>query len=93
MHGQLGHGNVEDQLHPRHITSLDAAKVTQISAGYCHSGALSSEGQLFMFGASAFGQLGSGSSNKSSVPLIVEGISHERVVTFGCGYFNSVSQM
>ncbi len=93
VHGQLGLGTIDDQLHPRHITSLDALKVTLISAGYCHSGVLSSDGQLYMFGSSAFGQLGSGSSNKSTVPQLVEGVSHERIVTFGCGYFNSVSYL
>ena len=37
VHGQLGHGNVEDAVIPTKVKALTQLHVTHIQAGYCHS--------------------------------------------------------
>lgn len=37
VHGQLGHGNIEDALTPTKVTSLTSLNVSHIQAGHCHS--------------------------------------------------------
>lgn len=43
VHGQLGHGDPEDQLTPKRIEALSDKQITSISGGYCHTLALSSQ--------------------------------------------------
>ena len=52
--GQLGCGTKENSLIPKQIESLKVHRITQISAGYNHSAAISDAGLLFMWGY-AFG--------------------------------------
>lgn len=46
MHGQLGHGDIEDQLIPKPIASLLDKDIISVGAGACHSGVLSSDGKV-----------------------------------------------
>lgn len=46
VHGQLGHGSVEDQLIPQVVGSLVGKDIVQIGAGACHSGVLSADGKV-----------------------------------------------
>ena len=92
VHGQLGHGMVEDQLQPCHITSLDSVKVTQMSAGYCHSLVISATGQVYVFGAGTFGQLGLGKQViKRNLPTLLDGFEGDEVTMVACGLFHNVS--
>lgn len=47
-HGQLGHGNTQEQLRPLQIEEFDG--VTQVSAGVCHTLAVTKSGQLYSWG-------------------------------------------
>ncbi|KAJ8047252.1 putative E3 ubiquitin-protein ligase HERC2 [Holothuria leucospilota] len=51
VHGQLGHGDIEDQLIPKNtpIASLLDKDIVSVGAGACHSGVLSSDGKVWMF--------------------------------------------
>jgi len=51
MSGQLGLGDYVDRSYPEHIKLLAEHKIRSISAGQLHSGAITSEGKLFMWGA------------------------------------------
>ncbi|OTF70701.1 hypothetical protein BLA29_010936, partial [Euroglyphus maynei] len=62
LHGQLGHGiSIDDQYEPRLIRYfIDTVKVSiaDVAAGYAHTAALTTTGDLYMFGQNCYGQLG-----------------------------------
>jgi alpha-tubulin suppressor-like RCC1 family protein len=64
--------------------------VTQICGGHGHTLALTAEGHVYTFGSSVFGQLGNGSSVKSSVPVHVTALT-ERITIIATNYFHNVS--
>ncbi len=60
--GQLGIGNIEQILLPRDITPqfdlISGETIVSINAGYNHSGAITSEGRIFLWGSNYYDQLG-----------------------------------
>ncbi|XP_046909415.2 uncharacterized protein LOC124490891 [Dermatophagoides farinae] len=62
LHGQLGHGTlIEDQFEPRLVRYfIDTINVSiaDVAAGYAHTAALTTTGDLYMFGQNCYGQLG-----------------------------------
>mmetsp|Transcript_38958 Transcript_38958/g.63691 ORF Transcript_38958/g.63691 Transcript_38958/m.63691 type:complete len:1180 (+) Transcript_38958:2-3541(+) len=58
--GQLGHDYDNDEYSPNRIEALSkqAVRVVDISAGASHSGAVASDGKLFMFGDNRDGRCG-----------------------------------
>ncbi|KAH9422381.1 hypothetical protein DERP_003056 [Dermatophagoides pteronyssinus] len=62
LHGQLGHGNsIDDQYEPKLIRYfIDTIKVSiaDVAAGYAHTAALTTTGDLYLFGQNCYGQLG-----------------------------------
>ena len=60
--GQLGHGDNANLDRPRIIQdSFNNQKVVNVSCGLAHSAAITSEGELHMWGWDEYGQLGLGS--------------------------------
>ena len=57
--GQLGIGNIEDQVGPVEITGVDMPFL-DVEAGDTHSLAISSDGRLYATGSNACGELGLG---------------------------------
>uniref|UniRef100_A0A7I4D5J0 RCC1-like domain-containing protein n=1 Tax=Physcomitrium patens TaxID=3218 RepID=A0A7I4D5J0_PHYPA len=50
-HGQLGQGNTQEQFRPRQIEEFNESNpVAQVSAGICHTLAVTKSGQLFSWG-------------------------------------------
>nr|XP_022297301.1 uncharacterized protein LOC111106775 isoform X2 [Crassostrea virginica] len=90
VHGQLGHGNVEDAVIPTKVKALTQLHVTHIQAGYCHSVVLTEQGTLYSFGCGFFGQLGSGNNKKTSVPLKVDTLP-EKITIVATRYFHNVA--
>jgi E3 ubiquitin-protein ligase HERC4 len=56
--GQLGLSDRRDRLTPTLVDGLWALPVVQLAAGDTHSAALTSSGQMFVWGSNHFGQLG-----------------------------------
>lgn len=56
--GQLGHGDVEKRDEPVIIDALCGIEIVKISCGFWHSAALSSQGDMYMWGSNSNGQLG-----------------------------------
>jgi len=79
-HGQLGHGDLQDQNRPKLVEGLD--NVTAVSVGGEHT-AMISNGRLYTFGLGAVGQLGHGNSENQSRPKLVEHL--ENVTFVSCG--------
>ncbi|XP_052092114.1 uncharacterized protein LOC127728604 isoform X1 [Mytilus californianus] len=90
VHGQLGHGDPEDQLTPKRIETLSDKQITAVSGGYCHTLALSSQGEIWVFGCGYFGQLGIGHTTKQSLPVKMERIPH-KVKMIATKYFHNVA--
>lgn len=59
-HGALGHVGLTSLLIPKRIEKLEGIKIIQVAAGNTHVVALSSEGEVFVWGESSTGALGFG---------------------------------
>ena len=88
VHGQLGHGHVEDVSSPRVVKSMSRHFVTQVAAGYAHTIALTREGRVYTWGCGLFGQLGTGNTSKHVRPTRVK--LPGRVVRVAAGYFHNL---
>lgn len=90
VHGQLGLGSIEDERIPKYVHTLKEHVIVDIAAGHGHSIALTDKGHVYSFGSSVLGQLGTGNSTKSSLPVLVKGF-YGRVTKIATGYFHSVN--
>ncbi|MEK7954162.1 RCC1 domain-containing protein [Luteolibacter soli] len=73
--GALGDGTTTDRAAPVgvDVTGVLAGKtVTAISCGYSHALAVTSEGEVYAWGANTSGQLGDATANSSSSPVMVD---------------------
>jgi len=70
-HGQLGHGDKVNKVKPTIIEALDGIFVSQITCGWSHSVALTSNGRVYTWGNGDHGKLGHGSGKKVSTPQMV----------------------
>ncbi|EQC33669.1 hypothetical protein SDRG_08773 [Saprolegnia diclina VS20] len=91
--GQLGHGNHKSLNLPTPIVYFDAAniKIAYVSAGGCHSGAVSTDGRVFMWGEAHWGQLGLSPDYKDvhqAMPAeckVLPPNTDEKIVAISCG--------
>jgi len=79
-HGQLGHGDKVNKLKPTLVQALEGMFVSQITCGWSHSVALTSDGKVWTWGNGDHGKLGLGNGRKYSTPQLVEKLSPYRVV-------------
>eukprot|EP00359_Climacostomum_virens_P006452 CAMPEP_0204902852 /NCGR_PEP_ID=MMETSP1397-20131031/3921_1 /ASSEMBLY_ACC=CAM_ASM_000891 /TAXON_ID=49980 /ORGANISM="Climacostomum Climacostomum virens, Strain Stock W-24" /LENGTH=1040 /DNA_ID=CAMNT_0052071421 /DNA_START=20 /DNA_END=3139 /DNA_ORIENTATION=- len=87
--GQLGHGDANDYLSPREISSINHITVTFIACGHSHSGAIS-EGRLYMWGCNPDARLFTETATTQLTPTPVSlpgrvmnaslGVSHSAAV-------------
>lgn len=74
--GQLGTGTAINQMVPIEVTSNFSLAVDEsiekISFGYYHTGAISSEGRLFLWGYNSYGELGNGTTSIVTVTVPTE---------------------
>ncbi|GMI70703.1 SENSITIVE TO ABA 1 [Hibiscus trionum] len=83
--GQLGHGDMANSLlTPKLVMSLESYFITQVSAGWSHSGFVSDEGCVFTCGDGSFGQLGHACGMRHSLVLSKES-SRNLLYEFGSG--------
>ncbi|KAL3570033.1 hypothetical protein D5086_027282 [Populus alba] len=88
--GQLGHGEMLNSLHPKPVSSLQSYVITQVSAGWSHSGFVSDTGLLFTCGDGSFGQLGQGDYRSQSTPVKVDYFANNFVNQIACGMRHSL---
>lgn len=89
VHGQLGHGDVEDVRTPKQVEFFKETKIAQIAAGHAHSLVLTTNGIVYAFGSNFFGQLGLGTNKKYNSPQQVK--IPEKISLISTKYFQSVS--
>ncbi|KAK3924364.1 Ultraviolet-B receptor UVR8 [Frankliniella fusca] len=90
VHGQLGHGSVENYSIPSVVFAFEGQVVSAVGGGHAHSLFLLSSGQVFGCGSSVFGQLGTGSNSKSSLPVPVCNLP-ESITNIATGYFHNLA--
>ncbi|XP_057294266.1 uncharacterized protein LOC130622774 [Hydractinia symbiolongicarpus] len=73
--GQLGLGHYESCVQPTLIESLKDVKISQISCGSEHAGAVTADGDVWLWGSNNKGQLGTGDTEARNLP-------HEAPSTF-----------
>jgi len=83
LYGQLGDNSTTQRLAPVEVSGLSAVGITGISAGGLHTCAYNS-GAARCWGRNINGQLGSGSTTDSPVPVIVSNIG-ANVMAIGTG--------
>ena|GEM_PF-4444031 len=88
-HGQLGVGDTDPHPTPVELEqgmfpNLNFHAITQVSAGGSHSLALGADGQVYAWGANAYGQLGTGDAGTDhSSPQLVMSAGSATAVTAG----------
>jgi RCC1 and BTB domain-containing protein len=78
-HGQLGHNDRVNKLKPTIVEALEGVFVSQITCGWSHSVALTSNGKVYTWGNGDHGKLGHSSTRKVSVPHVVDKLKDFRV--------------
>ncbi|XP_035383560.1 probable E3 ubiquitin-protein ligase HERC1 isoform X3 [Electrophorus electricus] len=92
-YGKLGHGNSATQKYPKIIQGPLLGKVVVcVSAGYRHSAAVTSDGELYTWGEGDFGRLGHSDSHSRNVPTLVKDISGVGQAACGSSHTIAVSQ-
>ena len=84
--GRLGTGDTADRLAPTRIAGLPAP-VRQVAAGFNHTGIVTEEGDLLMFGRGEYGRLGLGEEEDRTTPTLVARavFDGEAVLMVACG--------
>eukprot|EP00268_Persea_americana_P066002 TRINITY_DN8903_c0_g1_i3.p1 TRINITY_DN8903_c0_g1~~TRINITY_DN8903_c0_g1_i3.p1 ORF type:complete len:194 (+),score=46.61 TRINITY_DN8903_c0_g1_i3:214-795(+) len=90
-YGQLGHGDFEDHLIPHQLEALRNNFVTQISGGWRHTMAFTSDGSLYGWGWNKFGQIGIGDSDDRCSPVQVKFPQDQKVVQISCGWRHTLA--
>ncbi|CAA9994396.1 unnamed protein product [Nesidiocoris tenuis] len=85
--GKLGHGNTQTQRQPKLVEGpLQHSNVVQISVGYRHSAAVTSDGRLFIWGEGDMGRLGLGDDGSRNLPSLVPDLSGVGSVSCGANH-------
>jgi uncharacterized repeat protein (TIGR02543 family) len=73
-YGQLGDGTYNDRLTPTliNVPSLQSGEtIAQVTAGYFHSLAVTTQGRVYTWGANWYGQLGDGTNTNRNTPTLI----------------------
>ncbi|KAL0643151.1 hypothetical protein Bca4012_041441 [Brassica carinata] len=90
-YGQLGHGDLEDHLVPHKLEALGNSVICQISGGWRHTVALTSDGKLYGWGWNKFGQVGVGDNIDQCSPVQVRFSDDQKVVQVSCGWRHTLA--
>ncbi|KAK9142078.1 hypothetical protein Syun_011478 [Stephania yunnanensis] len=87
--GQLGHGTLEEEWHPRRIRSLQGIRIIQAAAGAGRTMLISDGGRVYAFGKDSFGEAeyGAQGSKLVTAPTPVESLKNIFVVQAAIGNF------
>ena len=86
-HGQLGHGDEDNQHTPKRVEALASTCVRALACGAFHTAALTSDGAVYTWGECDHGQLGHGDTDDQHTPKRVEALVSVSVRALACGGF------
>ncbi|HEX7587037.1 MAG TPA: RCC1 repeat- and reductase domain-containing protein [Anaerolineae bacterium] len=86
-HGELGDGAYASQATPVQVSSV-LSNVVNVSAGWFHAVALTSDSKVWTWGDNTAGEIGNGitSTTGTNVPFQVPGLSNVKQVSAGDGF-------
>jgi alpha-tubulin suppressor-like RCC1 family protein len=84
--GQLGNGNDNDSNAPTAVSNLSGG-IASISAGYHHTCALKTDGNVACWGQGSDGQIGNGANSSSNVPVTIS--IPGGVTSISAGYYHT----
>lgn len=90
-YGQLGHGDFEDHLIPHKLEAFSGQIISQISGGWRHTMAVTSDGKLYGWGWNKFGQVGVGDNVDRCSPVQVLFPHDQKVVQICCGWRHTLA--
>ncbi|PIA47632.1 hypothetical protein AQUCO_01400330v1 [Aquilegia coerulea] len=90
-YGQLGHGDFEDHLIPHQLEALHHDYISQISGGWRHTMALTSDGKVYGWGWNKFGQVGAGDNIDHCSPVQVKFPNEQKVAQISCGWRHTLA--
>ncbi|KAL1539021.1 Ultraviolet-B receptor uvr8 [Salvia divinorum] len=90
-YGQLGHGDFEDHLIPHKLEALRDHHISQISGGWRHTMAATTDGKLYGWGWNKFGQVGVGNNTDHCSPVQVKFPLSQKVVNISCGWRHTLA--
>eukprot|EP00026_Physarum_polycephalum_P012029 Phypoly_transcript_12295.p1 GENE.Phypoly_transcript_12295~~Phypoly_transcript_12295.p1 ORF type:complete len:351 (+),score=35.67 Phypoly_transcript_12295:59-1111(+) len=76
--GRLGHNSEEDKLVPTKVKGLDGCKIKKVTTGAWHMGALSDQGDIFLWGSFS-------KSGTTFIPQKVNELKGRKAADIGCG--------
>jgi uncharacterized repeat protein (TIGR02543 family) len=95
--GQLGDGTNTNRNTPTliNVPNLQSGEtIAQVTAGYFHSLAVTTQGRVYAWGLNGSGQLGDGTSNNRSTPTLINVPSlqsGETIAQVTAGYYHSLA--
>ncbi|XP_021683072.2 ultraviolet-B receptor UVR8 isoform X2 [Hevea brasiliensis] len=90
-YGQLGHGDFADHLIPHQLEALRDSFISQISGGWRHTMAVTSDGRLYGWGWNKFGQVGVGDNVDHCSPVQVKFPNEQKVIQIACGWRHTLA--
>ena len=80
-HGELGHGDTQEQELPKKTESLARERIVAVLAGYQCSFAIATDGAVWSWGLGRHGQLGHGDEQDQLLPKTIEAFAGRRVIS------------
>jgi alpha-tubulin suppressor-like RCC1 family protein len=90
-YGQIGDGTRTDRLRPEPITLAQGVKATAISAGGHDSLAIGTDGNVYAWGANAYGQVGDGGGTDRLRPEPITLAQGVNATSISAGYDHSLA--
>ena len=78
--GQLGQGDEQNQSLPTKVEAFAGQRVVAMSAGDCHSLAITADGSAWSWGHGYYGKLGHGDCQQQFLPKKIEAFAGRRVL-------------
>uniref|UniRef100_A0A7S1KQ48 Uncharacterized protein n=1 Tax=Percolomonas cosmopolitus TaxID=63605 RepID=A0A7S1KQ48_9EUKA len=90
----LGYSTNGNQLTPKEVETMRGKNIVSIDCGEYHSGAVTDQGELYMWGRGDWGRLGNGSNRSWQIPQQLTSetfASHDKFQKIVCGHAFSMA--
>ena len=88
-YSQLGDGTVVRRHKPTYVKIKGNQKIVKVSCGYSHTGAITEDGNLYMWGQNLNGQLGDGTTITKDKPTYVKIKGNPQIIKVSCGGYHT----
>lgn len=89
--GNLGHGDTENRKKPSVVNALNEVTVVDTSCGAKHMMAITNEFKIYSWGNGGNGRLGHGDTSGTSVPIPIQHLFNESIMSVSCGESHSAA--